>query len=126
MALPVSSSLEKPRYITAVVWPVVLVTIGSLDSLGIRYLTELTLASTSVSAWLGSKFSLMKTWIRSADAPGYTVVTLTTVFDSFGYCRIGSTAAARRPIKRISKLTTTDNTGRLMKISVRAIVAISF
>ncbi len=59
MALPDNSSLEKPRYITAVVWPVVLVTIGSLDSFGIKYLTELTLARTSVSAWLGSKFSLM-------------------------------------------------------------------
>src|SRR4051812_38400573 len=63
----------------------------------------------------------MKPWIRSADAPGYTVVTLTTVFDSFGYCRIGSTVAARRPIRRISRLTTTDKTGRLMKISVMAI-----
>src|SRR4029077_7476044 len=61
LADPESSSLEKPRYITAVVWPVVLVTIGSLDSFGIRYLTELTLASTSVRAWFGSKFSLMYT-----------------------------------------------------------------
>ena len=63
----------------------------------------------------------MNPWIRFADAPGYTVVTLTTVFDSFGYCRIGSTIAARKPISRISRLTTTDNTGRLMKISVMAI-----
>ena len=63
----------------------------------------------------------MKPWIRSADAPGYTVVTLTTVFDSFGYCRIGRTVAARKPISRISRLTTTDSTGRLMKISVKAI-----
>src|SRR5437588_8845087 len=45
----------------------------------------------------------------------------TTVLDSLGYCRIGSTVAARRPIKRISRLTTTDKTGRLMKISVMAI-----
>ena len=29
--------------------------------------------------------------------------------------------AARRPIRRISRLTTTDRTGRLMKISVKAI-----
>src|SRR5258708_40275140 len=63
----------------------------------------------------------MKPLIRSADAPGYEVVTLTTVFDSFGYCRIGNTVAARRPINRISRLTTTDRTGRLMKISVKAI-----
>src|SRR6476620_9250609 len=63
----------------------------------------------------------MKPWIRLADAPGYTVVTLTTVFDSFGYCRIGNTLAARKPIRRISRLTTTDRTGRLMKISVKAI-----
>src|SRR6478735_3737581 len=65
----------------------------------------------------------MKPWIKFADAPGYTVVTLTTVFDSFGYCRIGNTVAARRPISRISRLTTTDKTGRLMKISVMAIAA---
>src|SRR5436853_3375605 len=63
----------------------------------------------------------MKPWIKFADAPGYTVVTLTTVFDSFGYCRIGNTLAARRPSSRISRLTTTDRTGRLMKISVKAI-----
>src|SRR5260370_38642577 len=63
----------------------------------------------------------MKPLIRSADAPGYEVVTLTTVFDSFGYCRIGNTVAARRPSNRISRLTTTDRTGRLMKISVKAI-----
>src|SRR5262249_41378202 len=67
----------------------------------------------------------MKPWIRSADAPGYTVVTLTTVVESFGYWRIGSTIAARRPISRISRLTTTDRTGRLMKISVKTIAAIS-
>ena len=59
IADPDSTSLEKPRYITAVVWPVVLVTIGSFDSFGIKYLTEFTLARTSVNAWLGSKFSLM-------------------------------------------------------------------
>src|SRR5689334_24906540 len=46
---------------------------------------------------------------------------LMTVFDSFGYCRIGSTIAARRPISRISRLTTTDSTRRLMKISVQDI-----
>src|SRR5580700_1715766 len=63
----------------------------------------------------------MKPWIRSADAPGYEVVTLTTVFDSFGYCRIGSEVAARKPISRISRLTTTDSTGRLMKMSVQTI-----
>ena len=63
----------------------------------------------------------MNPWIRSADAPGYTVVTLTTVFDSFGYCRIGRLVAALKPINRISRLTTTDNTGRLMKISVHCI-----
>src|SRR5580704_130245 len=49
------------------------------------------------------------------------VVTLTTVFDNFGYCRIGSVVAARKPISRIKRLTTTDSTGRLMKISVQAI-----
>src|SRR5215510_15010051 len=63
----------------------------------------------------------MKPEIRAADAPGYTVVTFTTVFESFGYCRIGSTIAARKPINRISRLTTTDSTGRLMKISVHDI-----
>ena len=50
----------------------------------------------------------------------------TTVFDSFGYCRIGNTIAARRPIRRISRLTTTDSTGRLMKISVQTIGRLRF
>src|SRR5205809_3675334 len=64
---------------------------------------------------------VIKHWISAADAPGYAVVTLTTVFDSFGYCRIGRFVAARKPISRISRLTTTDRTGRLMKISVKTI-----
>src|SRR3954453_20397553 len=63
IAEPDSTSLEKPRYITAMVWPVVLLTMGSLDSFGMIYLTEFTLARTSVSAWLGSKLSLIYTWI---------------------------------------------------------------
>ena len=37
---------------------------------------------------------VMKPCIRSADAPGYYVVTVMTVFDSFGYCRIGRLVAA--------------------------------
>src|SRR5215218_10565029 len=64
---------------------------------------------------------VMKPWIRSGEAPGYTVVMLTTVFDSLGYCRIGRLVAALKPISRINRLTTTDNTGRLMKISVQTI-----
>src|ERR1700709_2150294 len=75
----------------------------------------------SAEATACSSGVVIKPWIRFADAPGYTVVTLTTVFDSFGYCRIGSTIAARKPISRISRLTTTDRIGRLMKISVIAI-----
>src|SRR5258705_13665930 len=63
----------------------------------------------------------MNPWINAADAPGYEVVTLTTVFDSFGYCRIGRLVAALKPISRISRLTTTDSTGRLMKMSVQTI-----
>src|SRR5258707_10505522 len=63
----------------------------------------------------------MNPCIRSGDAPGYTVVTVITVFDSLGYCRIGRLVAALKPIRRISRLTTTDNTGRLMKISVQTI-----
>src|SRR3954468_2499801 len=63
----------------------------------------------------------MNPWIRSGDAPGYTVVTLTTVLDSFGYCRIGRLVAALKPISRINRLTTTLSTGRLMKMSVQAI-----
>src|SRR6185312_12392192 len=50
---------------------------------------------------------------------------LTTVFDSFGYCRIGRLVAALNPIRRISRLTTTDSTGRLMKISVQIIAICS-
>src|SRR6185312_6981269 len=64
----------------------------------------------------------MNPWIRFADAPGYTVVMFTTVLDSFGYCRIGKLVAALKPIRRISRLTTTDSTGRLMKRSVHFIV----
>src|SRR3954447_5364186 len=67
----------------------------------------------------------MKPWISAADAPGYEVVMLITVFDSFGYWRIGRLVAARKPISRISRLTTTDSTGRLMKISVIAIAMVS-
>src|SRR3954451_17371855 len=63
----------------------------------------------------------MNPWLRSGDAPGYTVVMLTTVFDSFGYCRIGRLVAALKPISRIKRLTTTLSTGRLMKMSVQAI-----
>jgi len=54
MAGPVSSGLEKPIYMTAVVSPVVLRMIGSLASCGIWYLTCCTLAMTSVMAVLGS------------------------------------------------------------------------
>src|SRR5436305_5471204 len=63
----------------------------------------------------------MNPWIRSGDAPGYTVAMLTTVLDNFGYCRIGRLVAALKPISRISRLTTTLSTGRLMKMSVHAI-----
>ena len=52
-------------------------------------------------------------------------MTFTTVFDSFGYCRIGNTVAALKPISRISRLTTTDSTGRLMKMSVQTIAVCS-
>ncbi|WGS24125.1 MULTISPECIES: hypothetical protein [unclassified Bradyrhizobium] len=51
---------------------------------------------------------------------------LTTVFDNLGYCRIGKTVAARKPISRIRRLTTMDNTGRLMKSSVNAIATLAF
>src|ERR1700709_1305662 len=64
---------------------------------------------------------VMKPCIRSGEAPGYTVVTVITVLDSFGYCRIGRLVAALKPISRISRLTTSASTGRLMKISVKAI-----
>src|SRR5665213_607596 len=46
---------------------------------------------------------------------------LTTVFDSFGYCRIGRLVAALNPINRIRRLTTSASTGRLIKISVQTI-----
>ena len=49
-----SVSLAKPRYMTAVVSPVVLTMVGSKASSGIRYLTCCTLAMTSVMALLGS------------------------------------------------------------------------
>ena len=48
------SALEKPTYMTAVVWPVDFRMIGSCAWFGIRYLTCCTFAMTSVIAWLGS------------------------------------------------------------------------
>src|SRR3954447_11588182 len=41
-----------------------------------------------------------------------------TVFFSSGYCRTGSSKNARRPISRISRLTTAARTGRRTKMSV--------
>src|SRR5918996_3052068 len=41
------------------------------------------------------------------------------VFDSSGYCRIGSLNPAWAPTSRIRRLTTVASTGRLMKISVK-------
>src|SRR5215831_16159919 len=43
-----------------------------------------------------------------------------TVLSSFGYCRIGSVQSARAPISRMRRLTTSDSTGRRMKMSVKA------
>src|SRR3954452_22023009 len=41
-----------------------------------------------------------------------------TVFFNSGYCRTGSSKNARRPISRISRLTTAASTGRRTKMSV--------
>src|SRR6516164_398797 len=46
------------------------------------------------------------------------VVTVIVVFDSLGYCLIGSPSIARSPISRIRRLTTSASTGRRMKMSV--------
>ena len=43
------------------------------------------------------------------------------VFDSSGYCRIGSLNPACAPMSRINRLTTLASTGRLMKMSVKDI-----
>ena len=55
---------------------------------------------------------VIKPLIRSALAPGYTVVMVIVVFDSFGNWRIGSLDAACSPTSRISKLITVASTGR--------------
>src|SRR5258707_388730 len=48
------------------------------------------------------------------------VVTVITVLSSLGYWRIGSVVSARSPTSRMSRLTTSESTGRRMKMSVKA------
>src|SRR5258708_22572656 len=47
------------------------------------------------------------------------VVTVITVLSSLGYCRIGSVVSARSPTSRMSRLTTSESTGRRIKMSVK-------
>src|ERR1035437_6738812 len=70
-----------------------------------------------------SSGEVMKPWMRSALAPVYTVETVTTALLLTGYCRTLSNVKERQPISRIIRLTTVDRTGRLIKISVKFIVA---
>src|SRR5690348_12489017 len=51
------------------------------------------------------------------------VVTEITVFSSFGYCRIGKLKPETAPIRRMSRLTTVDSTGRRMKRSVKVMAS---
>src|SRR3984957_2183916 len=44
-----------------------------------------------------------------------------TVLSSLGYCRIGSVISERAPTRSMSRLTTSDSTGRRMKMSVKNI-----
>src|SRR5581483_11200395 len=53
------------------------------------------------------------------------VVTEITVFSSFGYCRIGKLKPETAPMSRMSKLTTTDSTGRRLKRSVKVMRPVS-
>src|SRR3982074_3110646 len=47
------------------------------------------------------------------------VVTVITVLSSLGYWRSGSVVSARSPTSRMSRLTTSESTGRRMKMSVK-------
>ena len=59
--------------------------------------------------------------IRQYPKTENAVVTVTTAFSVFGYCRIDSSPIARRPSTKISALITMARTGRSMKISVNFI-----
>src|SRR5205814_3657734 len=57
----------------------------------------------------------------TAEPPGRAVVTVIDVLKSRGYCRIWRPSIAFSPISRMSRLTTSASTGRLIKISVNFI-----
>src|SRR5689334_24985885 len=63
----------------------------------------------------------MKPRTRSALAPTYTVVTVTTAMSLRGYCRTLSARIDCRPAIRITRLTTIARTGRLTNRSVNLI-----
>src|SRR3989442_15700721 len=62
---------------------------------------------------------VMKPASVCASAPKYAVVSVTTAFSVFGYCRTDRSLSARRPSTRISALTTIAQTGFLIKASVK-------
>src|SRR5690242_14099461 len=64
---------------------------------------------------------VMKPRTRSAFAPMYVVVTLTTAISLRGYCRTLRERMDCRPAIRITRLTTIASTGLLTKISVNFI-----
>src|SRR5258706_10136989 len=64
--------------------------------------------------------------IKSEEAPGYMVVTVIVALSVRGYSRTGKLNKARRPVKKINKLTTSESTGRRMKRSVKCIILASF
>src|ERR1039458_2763787 len=59
---------------------------------------------------------------RSALAPTYTVVTVTTAMSLRGYCRTFSERIAWKPASRMIRLTTVATTGRRMNKSVKFMV----
>ena len=61
---------------------------------------------------------VMKPWIRSASAPKYVVLMLTTALRISGYWRTFNSLKARSPNSRMNRLTTSASTGFLMKRSV--------
>src|SRR5574337_760229 len=61
---------------------------------------------------------VMKAWTVSGLAPGYAVLTVTTVVVTVGYSRTVMPSQARKPKSRITRLTALANTGRRMKMSV--------
>src|SRR6266700_1585319 len=76
----------------------------------------------SALAMTRSSGVVMNPRTRSALAPTYTVVTVTTAISLRGYCRTLSERIAWKPANRMIRLTTVATTGRRINKSVKFMV----